>query len=266
MIVGILDFETTGLDTATCHVNEHALILAELDPLCEERPHILAIDTSLWFHQNPVPSEVTQLTGIDSGLLERFGQSPDLLTFRLLRLLNQADVIVGHNLIRYDREILARVWMELGNDAPRAAALGGVFHKPVIDTKFDLPVTGKSSSLTYMAADYGIANPNAHRALFDCETVLALLGRMNCLALDQAEARSREELVEIVAETGFMNKDAVKNRGYFWTPEDKTWRKIMRMSDSRSETTILNDLRVAIVTVKPLDLPFYRKAIAHGNA
>jgi len=261
MIVGILDFETTSLDTLSCVVNEHAVILADLDEQGDRPPHVLAIDTALWLHHEPIPEELQKLNGITPKLLLDHGHHPSVLRPLLFDILSHADVLVGHNLIQYDREILARLWLE----DELSVLKSKVFAKPVIDTKFDVPITGKSSSLTYMAADYGIANPNAHRALFDCETVLALLGKMNRAAIAQAIERSKEDLVEVVTRVDFMNKDAVKDRGYYWKPEDKTWRKVMRLSDSRLETPAADRFGFQIITIRPVDLPLYRKVMSHGN-
>jgi len=260
MIVGILDFETTGLDPLSCAVNEHAVILADIDEQADRPPHVLAIDTSLWAHHEPIPEELQKLNGITPKLLLDHGHHPSVLRPLLFETLSHADVLVGHNLIQYDREILARLWL----DDQMAAMKEHVFGKPVIDTQFDIPRTGKSGSLTYMAADYGIANPNAHRALFDCETVLALLGKMNRAAIAQAIERSKEDLVEVVTRVDFMNKDAVKDRGYFWEPKDKTWRKVLRISDSRLESAAAERFGFQIVTIKPVDLPLYRKVMSRG--
>lgn len=259
MIVGILDFETTSLDPLSCAVNEHAVILADIDEQAQRAPHVLAIDTSLWAHNEPIPEELQKLNGITPDLLVYHGYRPSSLKPRLFEILAHADILVGHNLIQYDREILARLWLE-----DDLVVQSRILAKPVIDTQYDVPKVGKSGSLTYMAADYGIANPFAHRALFDCETVLALLGKMNAAAIAQAIERSKEDLVEVVTRVDFMNKDAVKDRGYFWKPEDKTWRKVMRLSDSRGEGSAAERFGFQIVTIKPVDLPLYRKAMGHG--
>lgn len=243
MIVGIFDFETTGLDVATCDILEHAVILAELDPRGEERPKVHAIDTALWNKPAKITEEITKLTGIDQQMVTRHGKPGSSALQEALTLLGRADFLVGHNLLQYDRELLAREWLSLDG----FAKVHSVFNKPCIDTMLDLPRLGKSGDLTYMAADYGIASPNAHRAIFDCITLLSLLGRMNAAAIAQAVEISTSELVEVISDVTFHEKDKAKNRGYFFEPLSKSWRKVMRSAKFRAEQEEMAKVGVRIL-------------------
>ena len=81
----------------------------------------------------------------------------------------------------------------------------------------------KTTKLNYLAADHGFVNPFAHRAVFDCATTFRLISPY----LRELIARSyeREYLIKAV-HSPFGSKEALRQRGYRWDPEERCWSRV----------------------------------------
>ena len=164
----VLDFETTGLNTAVARIIEIGAvrleggqITGELSLLCN--PGV------------PVPKIITDKTGITDRMLEgreSFAQAlPKLLDF------------IG------DRPVAAHnAPFDMGIFAAECERLGTTFHAPVIDTltlSRRLYPDQKSHKLENVCRSLGVSLKNAHRAVHDATATA------KCLALMLAQAKAR---------------------------------------------------------------------------
>ena len=85
-------------------------------------------------------------------------------------------------------------------------------------TDVPYPETIATRKLTYLAADHGIVNPFAHRALFDVitmmQTCVELFRKRNPTAVfPEPECRSHPH--------GVMTREAAKQMGFRWDGQNK---------------------------------------------
>ena len=181
MILLSLDFESSGLNIETDEVTEVGAVL-----YTTSQKRVLEAAGFLVKTNVSIPPEVIKKTGIHPKMLEKFGYlSKDSLE-TLVEMYNQADAIIGQNVIRFDKRLLEH-W----------ASKEGITlqEKLWIDTRTDLPgVEGKS--LIYMLADHGIINPFPHMALSDCLAVLTLAERY---PIEKIVERAKSPTIVLIA-------------------------------------------------------------------
>src|SRR5271156_4306552 len=130
MILLSLDFETEGLDP-----KEHSVI--EVGAVLWSTTRNRALETSSYFIKTnrPVSPEITEITGITSTMLEKFGYEQEDGFQKLQDMIEQADAYVGQNILRFDKRFY-KAWATKNNVEP--------IEKLTIDTRTDLPgVEGK---------------------------------------------------------------------------------------------------------------------------
>lgn len=96
----IYDFETTGLDIATCNVIEIGARLVQDGVTQSEKSWLIKI-------KDPLPDKIVEITGITNALLAERGVD-ELQAFTEFRQMIGAHPLVGHNILRYDNPILLR--------------------------------------------------------------------------------------------------------------------------------------------------------------
>src|SRR5690242_552515 len=104
MVLLSLDFETNGLDPAKDEIIEVGAVLWSTG-------FHRAMETASFFVQasNPVPQEITDLTGINSAMLDKFGYPQDVAFDNLSDMIDQADAYCGQNVVRFDKRF-AEEW------------------------------------------------------------------------------------------------------------------------------------------------------------
>ncbi len=209
--VGVyLDLETTGLDQAG-----DALIELGLVRFAYHDDQVLGtLDEIAGFEDpgRPIPEEVTRLTGIDDTMVA--GQALD--DERVLALLDEAVLVVAHN-ASFDRPFAERRFPFLAELA-WACTLRDV---PWREEGFE----GSGLQALVMAS---AAFFEGHRAVEDCYAGLFLLDRRlprsgeRVLRALRRNAHRREVRLW-AAQAPFDHKDLLKQRGYRWSPEARSW-------------------------------------------
>lgn len=201
----ILDTETTGLNFRTDEVIEIGVIAFTFNDN-GDIGDVTAVYGGLQQPGNPLPPEITRLTGITDDMLT--GQAIDIK--RLKSLIEPGDLIIAHN---------------AGFDRPFCEALSPVFTNKAWAcsvSEIDWSARGfEGSKLGYLVGQSGYFH-EGHRAVDDCFALLQVLGQAGPGALGTPFAElhqaSQSSRVRIYAENSpFDMKDHLKARGYRWS-------------------------------------------------
>lgn len=215
MLVLSLDFETTGLDKVNDRITEVGMVLysTKINRAIENSSYL--VDAGL-----PVPARVTEITGISTGLIKKMGRPEKDAIEDVAFLMEQADAIIGQNVIQFDKQFLDNAAKRLGITIPV---------KPWIDTRTDLPLSVETKSLIYMAADHGFLNPFPHNAIADGLTVLKLAALYD---FDKMLARSKEPNVVLQSQQSFAQNELAKKLKFGFKPNlNKGWFRVAKASD-----------------------------------
>lgn len=207
----IIDTETTGLDPETDRIIEVGALLYDADtgqPVASyatlisdgERTDNAAkskneIRPATLQHPNCLPYEAAMsvVHGIGHG----------------------ADFYVAHR-ADFDRQWLPDDW------------------GPWICTKFDAewPRCEPGAGLVHLALAHGVGVTQAHRAIYDCLTLAAVLSRVHEIegGLGDWIARATEPRVEVRALVSYDDRELAKAAGFSWDPQRKLWTKRVRIS------------------------------------
>lgn len=215
MIALSLDFETTGIDKENDRITEVGAILysTKLKRAIENSSYF--VDAGL-----PIPPVVAELTGISTGLIKKFGRPEKDAIEDVVSFIDQADAVIGQNVIQFDKHFLYNAAKRLGITVPE---------KPWMDTRTDLPITVESKTLSYMAADHGFLNPFPHNAIADGLTVLKIAGLYD---FDKMLERSKEPTVVLKSLHKFEENDKAKKLKFGFKPNlGKSWFRVVKQSD-----------------------------------
>lgn len=215
MIIQGLDFETTGLDQRTDEVTEIGSILWDVGRKCPLDIVSLLISEPT---KLPLTAHIVELTGITDQMITEYGIPLATALTILLPRMERADAVMVHGGLNLDRGMLKKSCERYGLAFP---------DKVWMDTQIDLPVPDKikTRNLTHMAAEHGILNPFAHRALFDTITMLRMASNYD---MEQAFHGAQTPVISVKAEVDFNGKEDAKSHGYFWHGPSKTWHKEIR--------------------------------------
>jgi DNA polymerase III subunit epsilon len=204
--IGILiDVETTGLNTAQDEIIELAMVKFEY--LADDRiAKITEVFSSFNEPSNPVPAEITELTGITDEMVSGHRIDPDAVS----AFASDAVIIVAHN-ASFDRKFVERYWPVFERKSWACSATEVEWRKLGFD----------GSRLGYLLAGFGLFH-QAHRAIDDCHALIEILSanvpKLNQSAFAVLLERARRKTVRIWAEQSpFELKDALKKRGYKWS-------------------------------------------------
>lgn len=170
----------------------------------------------------PVSAESTQYTGITDGMLAKWGVEWAKVSSRLCVMLGQADAVVAHNGLGFDKPLLQN-YLTLDD-------------KPWIDTMLDVPYPAncRSTNLTYLAGFHGLLNCFPHRAVTDVLIMLEILAKYDIQPIYELAC---SPLIKIIAHVSFANNKLAKNQKFMWNPEKKEWyRNIRRLAVSELDT------------------------------
>ncbi len=200
----LLDVETTGLDTKTDEVIELGMIKFAYCP--DGRvAHVIDCFGSLNEPANPIPVEITTLTGITNDMVA--GNQIDAVA--VATFVADANIVIAHN-SNFDRKFAERYWPEFEHK-----------HWGCSATEIDWRAHGfEGSRLGYLLMGAGLFHA-AHRAVDDCRALLEVLAmtleRTQQPALGSLLDRARRNTVRIWAEGApYDLKDELKKRRYRW--------------------------------------------------
>jgi len=200
----LLDVETTGLDTARDEVIELAMV--KFTYLPDDRiARIMDVFSSFHEPQNPIPAEITDLTGITNEMVLGHRIDPEAVA----AFAADARIVIAHN-ANFDRKFAERYWPLFEQKAWACSATEMEWRKHGFD----------GSRLGYLLAGVGLFH-QAHRAIDDCHALVEILAsdlpKLNRSALAILLERARRKTMRIWAEQSpFELKDELKKRGYRW--------------------------------------------------
>jgi DNA polymerase-3 subunit epsilon len=231
----LIDLETTGIDEKVDRIIELGICLWDW----ETGKMLNSYDTLITHPSgNEVPPEITDLTGITSADLGRFGvlMSDALDIFD--EWVGQADILVAHNKT-FEQKFLKALDIDLPDEM-------------WIDSMTDLPYpkSKSSGSLNDICMNHGIFNLRPHRAIFDVYAMGALISKYD--AQEALRIAKTPEFI-LVANVSFDQKDLAKNAGYRWDRVvPKTWSK--KVKETHVDTEIINAVNAGFnIDIRPVD-------------
>jgi len=212
MLVLGLDLETTGLDFESDEIIEVGAAVWDTE---QKKP--LRVFSELVRPHQPVPEEITKITGISQDDIQSVGQAPEAVFKQLLDLADGCNYVVAHNGKDFDKRFLDKALKEFGMS----------LDLPWIDTMFDIPFPDsiKSRKLTHLCADHGFLNPFSHRAVFD---VLSMFSVVSQYQFNEIEELYKSPQRKLIAKVSFEEKDKAKQAGFRWDPGQKHWYKTLK--------------------------------------
>jgi DNA polymerase III alpha subunit (gram-positive type) len=217
MILAAVDIESTGLDKQNDRIIEMGLVLYSTgqNKILESTGFLVNSDGV------KISDEITGLTGVTQGAVDRFGypQQDAIETFNAY--VEQADAVIGHNILWFDLPMIRNTAKRLG--------INLVPTKLEIDSMTDLPGT-KGEQLVTMCAKAGFLNPNAHSAEDDAKAVVKLVSNYN---IEEVAARAASPTLVILSQQGRSQAEnkAARKAGFRWNPDFRVWWNAVKEMD-----------------------------------
>jgi DNA polymerase-3 subunit epsilon len=200
----LLDVETTGLDAARDEIIELAMV--KFTYLPDDRiARIADVFSSFNEPLNPIPAEITDLTGITDEMVLGHRIDPEAVA----AFAAESVIIIAHN-ANFDRKFAERYWPIFEQKPWGCSATEVEWRKHGFD----------GSRLGYLLAGVGLFH-QAHRAIDDCRALIEILAsdlpKVNRSGLAVLLERARRKTTRIWAEQSpFELKDELMKRGYRW--------------------------------------------------
>lgn len=207
----ILDTETTGIKTSdeiielafvTITYNVELNCLVSIDKVFDKFREPV---------NNPITDSITKITGITAEMVR--GKTLSYDDFKEY-LPDGKYLIVAHN-AGFDRKFVEKLFPEM-QKKPWADSLTEVDWLSKGATKHSLEMLMYNIGLFY----------NAHRAVNDVLALLAVLVRTR--SLQELDMSANNATLEIEVAVAFDSKDTVKQYGFRWNNENKTWKRIYK--------------------------------------
>ena len=206
MLILGLDFETTGHD----HVTEVGLAHWDTDLHVPTKVMGFVVnpgDDATW---DAKVEEDAKKAGLTREFIAKYGYESQSACRQTLKWVNEADAVMAHNGIQFDKRVLKQWCEKYGLPFPE---------KLWIDTMVDLPLpAGFTRKLMYMPVDHHLPpNPYPHRAVFD---VMSMLQIFNCYPLETILKSAASPMVSIKCLVEYRDREWAKSHGY-WPKYDK---------------------------------------------
>lgn len=221
MIVAGLDIEATGLDKVKDRPIELGLSLytTNFSRGLESRSLLIQSDGV------PVTDEITEITGITQGMVDKYGVEPAEAFEEGLYYANRAQAVVAFNGRRFDIPMMHAWAKRLKQTWPE---------KLIIDPYEDMPATlagptpgMRPQELITMCAKEGISY-DPHEAGADVGAMLRLMMKRN---FEHVLQRAQSPTVVIQSHQERFENDKVKKHKFRWNPDKKIWWKSVKKID-----------------------------------
>lgn len=94
----VFDFETTGLDPATCKILEIGAIKVNNGEIVDRLQCLIK-----W--PEPVPANITEITGITQAMIDAEGIDPEIAQKKFIEFIKD-QILIGHNIYNFDLRFL----------------------------------------------------------------------------------------------------------------------------------------------------------------
>lgn len=214
MIILGFDIETTGLDKYKDRIIEMGLVLYSTTQ------HKILESTGFLLQPEDVrvSEEITGLTGITQAAVDKFGYEQNFGLDEFCRYADDAEAIIGHNIIRFDMPVTKNTASRLGHPLP---------DKLIIDTMTDIPNVDGEQLIT-MCAKQGFVNPHQHSAEDDAKATIKLA---SCYDFEAVIERAKSPTIVVRSHQGRDENDKVKKLKFRWNPNLKCWWKPIKQED-----------------------------------
>jgi len=216
MKILLLDTETTGLESDPDAIVIEVGYAAWIEGVgLTNMVNALLYEPSVIDNGNPVE----HINGITSETLETAGLPPLEVYNDLYASMDRADAVMAAN-YEFDKAMLTRSGGYHGITMPDVTWID--FHSDI-----EWPDFVKGKSLVHRAADHGIINPMAHRALPDAITMAMVIekGEYN---MHEILENAKFPMVRCEAAVSFAGKDKAKAQGFYWDNAARVWFKNVR--------------------------------------
>ena len=157
-----IDLETTGLSVHTAEI-------IEISAMKVRNFEIIDTFGSLVKPSTPISKMITDITGITNADVENSPKIDDILDDFLNFIDN--DILLGHNIARYDLPILRRICLE------KNKTIDNLYYDTLIISQKEIPEL-KSHTFETLCEFYGVINENAHRAEADVKATIEVYNRL----------------------------------------------------------------------------------------
>lgn len=236
MIVLGLDIESTGLDKVKDRPIEVGLALwtTKFNRTLDARGFLVQPDGV------PVTAEITDITGINQGMVDKFGYTSEEGYDESMYFIDRAEAIVAFNGARFDIPMYREWAKRLAKQFPE---------KLIIDPYTDLPMRGQE--LITMCAKMGIYY-DPHEAGADVGAMLRLMSKFD---FEVVLTRAKSPTVVIQSLQGRYENDKAKKHKFRWNPDRKMWWKAVKEIDVDELAKAVNgDFRLQVLDLQPEDL------------
>ncbi|MBP0582156.1 3'-5' exonuclease [Labrys sp. LIt4] len=227
----IVDTETTGLDHEKNEIIELGMVAVTYDP-AGQVGDVVGIFNALRQPREPIPPEITRLTGITDAMVA----GKTISTAEVEAFIEPADLVIAHN-ARFDRPFCERFTPGF---APKPWACSNV-EIAWSDRGFE------GTKLGYLLGQSGYFH-NGHRAVDDCHALLEVLARPNgpggtAPFAELLKASERARIRISATNSPFDMKERLKARGYRWNDgsngQPKSWWTEVDEADAEAELKFL---------------------------
>jgi len=224
----ILDIETTGINPTTDKIIELGIVIAEYSPATGQVYRVLETYNELEDPGMPIPPASTKIHGITDDMV----RDKTIIDSNVQNLIKDVSLVIAHNAV-FDRGFVEKRLPFFQDKA------WGCSFTQIPWKHEDIG----SSALEFLAYRFGF-HFNGHRASMDCHALLEVLQS----ELPVSNSKAFKILLDNASTTTlrlwalfapFESKDKLKEQGYRWDAERKTWHKIISNEDLEHETTWL---------------------------
>lgn len=234
MVLG-LDLEGVNEDLINSGVNTNVDRVIEIGAVlwdCEKLQPVKMISELVKEDDHlPITQELTDLTGIDSEMLEDWalkGEEIKQVLIKLSELIDQADAIMAHNGEQYDKPMIEALYRRFHFNIPEKTWIDTIHH-----VEYPAKIFGKSMPLLEHA--HGFINPFPHRAVTDVLSMLKIASNYDFNRMLKLAQSQKVRLVAALDAPNWKNKQEVeefnkiKNRvaksRFRWDGQKKVWTK-----------------------------------------